>query len=53
MGPSSPEAWMAVMAAQQRQPAKEHQRLLQYLAKQRSILEKLVAAQAQTSQQLL
>lgn len=44
---------MLVVAAQQRQQTKEHQRVLQHLAEQqRSMLDWLVAAQAQMSQLL-
>lgn len=52
MGPTSPEAWMAIVATQQHQKGKEWQQVLHPLAKQQQlILDQLVVAQAQTSQQ--
>lgn len=52
-GSTSTEAWMGVVAAQQWQQAEDHQRVLQHLAEQlRSMLDQLVAIQAQTSQQV-
>lgn len=52
-GLPSPEAWMVVAAAQQRQQVEEHQQVLQHLAEQQcNLLAQLVVAQAQTGQQL-
>lgn len=48
------EAWIVIVTAQQRQQGEEHQMVLQHLAvQQRSVLEHLVAAQAQMSQEAL
>lgn len=53
MEPSSSEAWMAAVVMQQCQQAEEHQGELQHLADQPgSMLDQLMAAQVQTSQQL-